>query len=83
MAVELLVELGGLVEVKGLVEVGGLVKVKLPLIVGGLLKVYWLLKEGRLVESESFVDLRLLFEVALIEENCDRLRLFFLRHFFD
>ena len=52
MAVELIVELDGLVEVKGLVEVGGLVNVKLPLIVGGLLKLYWLLKEGRLVESE-------------------------------
>ena len=40
MAVELIVELDGLVEVKGLVEVGGLVKLKLPLIVGGLLKLY-------------------------------------------
>ena len=40
----------------------------MPLIVGGLLKLDRLLKEGRLVESESFVDLRLLFDVAWIEE---------------
>ena len=46
---EVIVELGGPVGIKGLVEVGGLVKVKLPLIAGGLIKLEWLLKERRFV----------------------------------
>ena len=46
---EVIVELGGPVGIKGLVEVGGLVTVKLPLIAGGLIKLEWLLKERRFV----------------------------------
>ena len=55
MEVDVIIELGGLVEIKGLVEVGGLVKVKLPLIAGGLIMLERLLEERMFVESESVV----------------------------